>query len=395
MTPRLLFVDHVGVLGGGELSLLDIARHFRAGSRVILFEDGPFRVRLEEAGVAVEVWPAGGAVAAVRREGRGLRALLALPGVIRLAARLARRVRSFDSLYANSQKSMVIAALAGALARRPVVWHLRDLLTADHFGLSQRRLATAVANRFVTRVIANSHATAEAFLAAGGRADLVTVVYNGIDPAPFEAVTEADVDRLRAELGLNGAPLVGVFSRLAPWKGQHVLLDAMVDLPGVHALFVGDELFGADEGYGAHLRTRAATLGVAERVHFLGFRRDVPALMRLVDVVAHTSTSPEPFGRVIVEAMLAGTPIVATDAGGASELIDAGRTGVLVPPGDASALCEALGRLHTVPDSATALSKAGAEDAKRRFSRSRMLKGVAEVTQQAACKTSCSSIYKS
>jgi glycosyltransferase involved in cell wall biosynthesis len=251
---------------------------------------------------------------------------------------------------------MVVAALAGALARRPVVWHLRDLLTADHFGASQRRLATAVANRFVARVIANSRATAEAFIAAGGRPELVTVVYNGIDPAPFEAVTEANLDRLRGELGLNGAPTVGVFSRLAPWKGQHVLLEALVDLPDVHALFVGDELFGADEGYGSHLRARAAGLGVDERAHFLGFRRDVPALMRLVDVVAHTSTAPEPFGRVIVEAMLAGTPVVATDAGGASELIEQGRTGVLIPPDDAPALREALDCLQAAPTFAVALT---------------------------------------
>ena len=384
MSPRVLFVDHVGVLGGGELSLLDIARHFRVNSRVVLFEDGPFRTRLEEAGVEVDVWPVAASVSEVTREGQGLHDLRAVPGVLRLAVRLARRARRYDCLYANSQKSMVIAGIAGALARRPVVWHLRDLLSAEHFSAGRRRLATALANRFATHVIANSRATAKAFVAAGGRSDRVTVVYNGIDPAPFEAVTDEAVDCLRAELGLNGAPLVGVFSRLAPWKGQHVLLDALAGLPDIHALLVGEALFGPDRGYDEALHEQAARLGLADRVHFLGFRRDVPALMRLVDVVAHTSTSPEPFGRVIVEAMLAHRPVVATDAGGAIELIEQDRTGLLVPPSDADALRRALARLYAEPEAATALAEAGAREAAGRFGAARMLREVEALLQSFA-----------
>ena len=379
MNPRILFVDHVGVLGGGELSLLDIARHFRTSSRVVLFEDGPFRERLEEEGVGVEVWRMATAVSGVSRQGRGWRDLLAVPGVLRLVGRLARLARHYDCLYANSQKAMVVAGLAGALARRPVVWHLRDLLSADHFSAGHRRLAATLANRFADHVIANSHATAEAFVAAGGRADLVCVVYNGIDPVPFESVACEDVERLRSELGLNGVHVVGVFSRLAPWKGQHVLLDALVGLPDMHVLLVGDALFGPDRGYEEALREQASRLGLTDRVHFLGFRRDVPALMRLVDVVAHTSTAPEPFGRVIVEAMMAQRPVVATDAGGASELIESGRTGLLVPPGDASALGAALARLHAVPATADALAEAGVMEAGGRFGAARMLREVETV----------------
>lgn len=376
MSPRVLFLDHVGVLGGGELSLLDIARHFRASSRVVLFGDGPFRARLEEEGIGVSVWPMGASAAGVTRGEGGLGVIRAVPDVFRLVGRLARHARRYDCLYANSQKSMVIAGLAGALARRPVIWHLRDLLTADHFGDGQRRLATTIANLFASRVIANSRATAEAFVAAGGREDRVRVVYNGIDPAPFEAVTDQDVARLRTELGLDGAPLIGVFSRLAPWKGQHVLIDALTALPEAHALLVGDALFGPDQGYDVALREQVARLGIGDRVHFLGFRRDVPALMRLVDVVAHTSTAPEPFGRVIVEAMLSRRPVIATDAGGAAELVDSGRTGLLVPPGDVSALARALDHLLVEPSMAANLAGRGMAAALDRFGAERMLREV-------------------
>ena len=194
-------------------------------------------------------------------------------------------------------------------------------------------VGSTLANRTVVRVIANSRATAAAFVESGGKSKLVRVVYNGIDPAPFELTTPAELEALEKELGLAEASIVGVFSRLAPWKGQHVLLDALPHLPAVHALLVGDALFG-ERTYAESLRVRARSLGVADRVHFLGFRKDVPRLMRLSDVVVHTSTAPEPFGRMIVEGMMADKPVVASRAGGATEIIEDKVNGYLVPPGN-------------------------------------------------------------
>ncbi len=385
MKPRILFVDHVGVLGGAELSLLDIARYFKESSRVVLFEDGPFRERLEQAGVHVHVLPAPGAVARVAREGGLTADLRAAPGVLRLAGRLARRARGFDVLYANSQKSMIVAAVAGLLARRPVVWHLRDLMTADHFSRGHRWVTTCVANTLVARVIANSQATCRAFVESGGRAERVATVHNGIDPAPFDAVDGDDVERLRKEWAPEGAPLIGVFSRLAPWKGQHVLIEALRHVPpasagagSAHVLLVGDALFGEEARYAEALRRQVRRLGLAGRVHFLGFRDDVPQLMRAVDVVAHTSTAPEPFGRVIVEGMLAGRPVVATKAGGALEVVEDGATGLLVPPDAPHVLGEALQQLLTCPDLAARLARDGRAAARRRFSMQQMLGGVAQ-----------------
>ncbi len=377
MTPRILFLDHVGVLGGAELSLLDVARHFADVSRVALFEDGPFRHRLEEAGVGVDVLAAPESVKKVSREGGKGGDLKSLPGVAALAWRVARRARGYDVLYANSQKSFVVGSVAARLARKPMIWHLRDLLTDDHFSASHRRLAVTLGNRLATRVIANSEATAHAFVESGGRADRVRVVYNGIDPAPFEAVTPEETAAARREIGLGDAPAVGVFSRLSPWKGQHVLLDALTRMPGLHAVLVGGALFGDEERYAASLHEKVVAYGLSDRVHFLGFRRDVPRLLHAVDVVAHTSVAPEPFGRVVVEGMLAGRPVVATRAGGVLEIVEDGVTGRLVPPGDAAALAETLGALLAAPARTAALARAGREAARRRFSRDAMLEGVA------------------
>lgn len=365
MRSRILFLDHAGVLGGAELAILDVARAYRETSTVALFADGPFRARLEEEGIPVTVVEGSAAMHAVRRETRwpGPRAAWGLLSVVRRLVPLARR---HDCIHANSQKAFVAACLAGIAAGRPVVWDLNDLLTPDHFSPANIRLDVALSNRVAALLIANSQATADAFVAQGGRADKVTVVHNGIAAAPFDAVRDADAAEARRALGLGDVPVVGIFSRLGTWKGQDVAIDALARVPGVHLLLVGDALFG-EEAYAADLRARAERLGVAGRVHFTGFRSDVARLMRAVDVVAHTSSSPEPFGRVVVEGMLAGRPVIATCAGGVPEIVQDGVTGVLVPPGDAGAFADAVAGLLADPVRAARIAQDGRAHAGLRF----------------------------
>ncbi|MBS7538478.1 glycosyltransferase family 4 protein [Ancylobacter lacus] len=376
----VLFVDQAGELGGAELSLLDIIRTRPGKSEAVLFSDGPFRTRLEKIGVPTTLMPLG----SVGQIGRGsglMVALKASPALAGLVFGLARRARGADLLYANTQKAFVVAAMAAPFARRPLIWHLRDMLTADHFAGAMRKVAIGLANRNAACIIANSQATADAFRAAGGTAPL-RVVHNGIDPAAFDAVPgEAARAAFRAEIGVPEAPLVGVFSRLAHWKGQHVLVEAMKSLPAIHAVFVGGALF-EEAAYERDLRAQIAAAGLGERCHFLGFRSDVPALMKSVDIVAHTSIAPEPFGRVVVEGMLAHRPVVATRAGGVSEIVDDGDTGLLVTPGSVEELAAALATLVGSPEAAAALAARGAEAARRRFSLQACVSGVEAIVHE-------------
>jgi glycosyltransferase involved in cell wall biosynthesis len=373
-TPRILFVDHAGVLGGAELYLLDIARHYRDHATVVLFEEGPFYDRLTHAGVAVKVLSAAQGFQGVPKTAPLWQGLRALPGWASLCTALTAEARRHDLVFANSQKALMAAGPAAWWSGRPFVWNLHDILTADHFSRTNRRAAAWMANAFADRIIVNSRATRSAFVQYGGAADRCAVVYNGLDPDRFASFPDGARRKLRAQLGLpDDVRTVGVFSRLAPWKGQHVLLDSLSELPDVHALFVGDALFDGDVSYAETLRTRAAQRGVADRAHFLGFRDDVPALMQLVDVVAHTSTAPEPFGRVIVEGMLAQTPVVATRGGGPSEIIDDGRTGFLVPPADPKALATTLRSILDRAYPIRPLTEAARTEAVTRFSTDTLL----------------------
>ncbi|MPZ18553.1 MAG: glycosyltransferase [Luteitalea sp.] len=380
MRSRVLFIDHVGTLGGGELSLIDVARAYRGTSTVVLLADGPFRERLAKEGIRVVVIDGGDALRAVRRETDwpGFRAT---SRALALGWRIAGLARQHDCLHANSQKAFVVACLAGVLAHRPVIWDLNDLLIPAHFSRTNIRIDVALANYVARRVIANSQASAAAFVAQGGRQDKVRVVYNGIASDAFDAVTEADVEAVRRELQLDGKPLVGLFGRLGEWKGQDVALEAMCHLPDVRLLLVGDALFG-EERYRAALRTQVTRLGLTDRVRFLGFRSDVPRLMRLVQAVLHTSKAPEPFGRVIVEGMLAERPVVATRAGGVEEILEDGVTGILVSPGDPVELATAVRDLLANPQRANELGKAARRSAKARFSVDTMVRGMTEYMEE-------------
>lgn len=371
--PRILFVDQSGVLGGAELSLLDIARHYRARCRVVLFQDGLFAQKLLEVGVATQVLPRVRWLPTAGRDAGGLAGLGAALGFLPTVLRLARLARGADLLYANTQKAFVAAALAGIAGRRPVVWHLRDILTTEHFSPSNLRLVIRLAHGCRARVIANSDATARAFIAAGGDAGRIVTIRNGIDPGHGAPLDPAQRQALRTALGIGPGPLVGLFGRLAPWKGQHVLVDALTGLPDAQALLVGDAMFG-EEAYRDELRAQVARLGLGGRVHLAGFRTDVPEIMQLCDIVAHTSTAPEPFGRVIIEAMLAGRPVVASAAGGPTEIIEHGCSGLLVPPGDPAALAAALASLLDRPAWAERIAAAGRQRALAEFSLRAMLR---------------------
>jgi glycosyltransferase involved in cell wall biosynthesis len=378
---RILYVDQTGQLGGGELSLLDVIKNSAHEAEIALFDDGPFRVALEELNVRVHLLSLGKADT-IRREA-GLGSILSCgPALLSLRNQLASLARGFDVIYANSQKAFLISALV----RQPgqiLIWHLRDMLTADHFSPLMRKAAVMAGNVAASAIVVNSEAVLESFVQAGGKRKKAVVVYNGISPEPFDSVQNSDVEKLRTQLGLEGKFLVGVFGRLSPWKGQHIVIDALCRLPETHVLMVGEALFG-EQAYADELRTLARSKGVEDRVHFLGFRRDIPTLMKLADVVVHASTAPEPFGRVIVEAMLSDRPVVATRAGGVVEIIEDERTGLLVKPGSSSELSTAIERLRTQTAFTAELASAAKERAVRIFSISAMRLGIQQVLTAAS-----------
>jgi glycosyltransferase involved in cell wall biosynthesis len=371
---KILFLDQSGELGGAEFALADLARPYRDSCLVGLFAEGTFRTYLEQQLTPVRVLTS--QAIPVRKDSsmiQGFRSLLILS---KLIFRVVHIAKGFDLIFANTQKALVVGAIASWLARRPLVYYLHDILSTEHFSRANLLLAVRLANRFASLVIANSNATLRAFIDAGGRDDIVEVVYNSFEPDPYR-VTTAHSEQLKKQLGLDGKFVIGHFSRLSPWKGQHVLIEALKHCPeDVTAVFVGDALFG-EEDYVRQLYQTVQTLSLEDRVRFLGFRNDIPQLMASCNLVAHTSTAPEPFGRVIVEGMLCGRPVVAAKAGGAMELVETGKTGWLCTPDDPQSLVEVILTCRNYPERAEDLARQAQAQACQRFDPSKIQRQIA------------------
>lgn len=209
------------------------------------------------------------------------------------------------------------------------------------------------------------------------------MIHNGLDPKVFFPKRNRIFNQ---ELGVaQDVPIVGIVGVLARWKGQLDFLEMASHLigRGCKASFaiVGGEIYdtSGERGYEEELKARARELGIEKRVLFTGFRSDAAQSINALDVLVHASVRPEPFGRVIIEAMACGVPLVATAAGGVLEIVDDGESGLLAPPGNPKALGFQVERLLSEPELAQSLASAGNERFLSSFASERCVRSVIEV----------------
>jgi glycosyltransferase involved in cell wall biosynthesis len=249
-------------------------------------------------------------------------------------ATLARRIRA-DLVHTNME-ILLEGGLAAALLRKPHVLHYRGN-TLDRPKLVFDALVAAW-TRGADIVYCISGATAEVFRRRGHR-DKVEVLYNPVDLAAFGA--PAGSESCRQTLGGQpGAPLVGTVGRIHPRKDLETFIRAAALVarsnPEARFAIVGAAEADVEKTYQARLVDLVAELGLGERLTFAGARRDIPQVMRALDVFVLTSRH-EGFGRVVAEAMAAARPVVVTDEGALPELVNGGDDGLLAPPGNAAA----------------------------------------------------------
>jgi len=182
--------------------------------------------------------------------------------------------------------------------------------------------------------------------------NLIRVIHRGVDPAMFDPglVSPARLIKVARTWRLeDGQPIIMLPGRISRWKGQNVLIEALALMRNRDACAV---LVGDDQGRHKLVRElsdQAERLGVARRLRFVGHCDDMPAAMRIADVIVNASTDPEAFGRVVIEAQAMAALVIATDHGGAVETIEHDRTGWRVKPGDAQELADALDYTLSLP----------------------------------------------
>lgn len=356
---RVVFVGHVARLSGGEIALLRLLPALTAhiDLHVVLGEEGPIVERLEQLGIPVEVLPLSPRLRDVRKErvrafGLDPLALARMPFYI---LRLRRRIRELDAdiVHTNTLKAALYGGVAARLARVPALWHVRDRIADDYLPKSAVALVRTAARILPTAIVANSQSTLDVLPHRLNS----RVLYNAI-------VVPDSVEQPKKRAALSpGRITVGVVGRLAPWKGQHVFLESFAAAFGgttVRGRIIGSAMFG-EEDYELRLRQQVHRLAIAEQIEFRGFREDVWSELAELDVLVHCSVTPEPFGQVVLEAMAAGVPVIAAQAGGPAELITHGVDGVLTPPGNVEQLAAALRRLHDDSELRAQLARAAKE----------------------------------
>jgi sugar transferase (PEP-CTERM/EpsH1 system associated) len=271
-----------------------------------------------------------------------------------------------DAVHTHQIGALLYAGPAARRAGVPVIIHTEH---GNHLkGLApwhrrvRARLLWRLAARAADRFFCVSADIAATLKAAGIPPTKLAVMPNGIAPAE---VDRTEVERARRSLGWSeDARIVGTVGRLSPIKRQDLLVRAFALLhrtrPEARLLIVGD---GPEAGA---LRQLSTALGIAEAVHFAGYHQRPELYLRLMDVFALSSDS-EGMPMALLEAWAAGVPVVSTNVGGIPELIEEGRTGLLVGPGNDEALAAALKELLADPARARALGEAGRAEVVKRF----------------------------
>jgi glycosyltransferase involved in cell wall biosynthesis len=371
--PRtVVYLDHTAKWSGGEIALLRMLEALdrdRVTPVVVLASDGPFAERLREVKVETVILPLAENLREVRKDSLGGAGLLGKVGAAASFAGYANTVskyarqRGASLLHCNSLKADIYGAMAGKVARIPVLWHVRDHIDPTYLPGAAVKGFRAMARRLPDFVVTNSDSTAEKLFPEGYSPDRCRAVYDGLADRELHTPAPPVIDRWK-----NDPPRVGIIGRIVEWKGQHIFLEAAekVIAAGGEAKFViiGAPLFG-EEAFEKKLQAQAEKLG--GRVEFTGFRTDIPDLLRGLDILVHASITPEPFGQVVIEGMAEGIPVIGSDGGGVREIMTHGENGLLTPMGDAEALARELGALLKDPARANRLARAGHVHVRQNF----------------------------
>ncbi len=369
---RILYVEGNvdGTVGGSFFSLLFLVSGLdrsRYEPIVVFAADNALRPRFHDAGITTRVHPTPRPVTLKGPLGRLIaKGANFLRGWVVEPFRLARLLRRerIQLLHLNNSITRNHTWTLGALlARIPRITHER--------GINERyKPRDLLLGRRMQSIICISAAVRDNFPARGVHGLPLVTIHNGLDPAQMRVTR--DPAQIRAELGVSaGARLVGIVGNIKPWKGQEVVIRAMAKLrdehPDVVCLLIGDTS-PDDMAYRERMHALISELGLDRRVLITGFKQDIANYVNALAIQIHASVAPEPFGRVLLEAMALEKPLVASGDGAVPEILVDGVTGYLFPPNDADALAARLRELLADPAAVAAMGRAGRQRLEAEFS---------------------------
>lgn len=300
------------------------------------------------------------------------------------AIAIAQFVRKWSAVlvHSNTPRTAYHGGLGARLSGVKAVTHVHDIVQLPYavppkaWLLFQLTDWTLVASQAVERAVIE--------LAPRFRS-CTQVVYYGWERSMYDQVPIADIRTLFQVP--HTSVIIGTVAAMTPWKGQDVLIEAFrllrLQVPHVHLVIVGGSQGGKRQSaYEAQLHQQVIDAGLYDAVTFTGWREDVWALIKGFDIFVHVPTAPDPLPTALLHACALGSAIVAADTGGIPEIVLNDKSGLLVPPANPQALCDALNRLITNPAYRAELGRQAIAHFNRHFSRQQMKEGIASAYHQ-------------
>jgi len=310
--PYIIFFTQTNKISGGERSMLEILSNLKDEMRisVILPEGGELEELIRENGINV-IRIKDYRFFKIKREnihniifsiGEFFESIIKIRDLI--------KKKKVDILWTNSQKAHIIGVFVKLLTGVRLVWHFRDILEGKNCFIIN------IFSLFPDRIIAISNAVRRQFLLKRK----IYVIYNGM------RINEKIVKKIKGRFFK-----IGYVGQIARWKGQMNFLKIMKEIEGAKGFIIGDVLFD-ERDYYEELMEFVNKEGLKDKVFFLGFKKDILNYIYSMDILVHLPLKPEPFGRVIMEAMALGIPVISHRIGAIEEIM--GNSGIIVEYND-------------------------------------------------------------
>jgi glycosyltransferase involved in cell wall biosynthesis len=328
---KILFIHHNSTLGGAELSLADLVTNLSDDIiPICALPEGPLREKLSAVNIKIFTVP----MRALHRSMNPFYWLVTGFRFLRVNAKLKKicRQEDIELIHANCLTAALYAKIIIKSTKIPLLWHERDLVKHSF-------LAPRVA-KFAKYIIAISHAVAENLKQQLGNNNNIKVIYNGIDLVKFDKPSSSEVSDFPKD-----KQIVLMVAQFVSWK-KHMDFIKMAllvkkQIPDTVFVLAGDRKKYDQQEYIQQLERSIAKHGLEQQFIWTGFIEDMPRLLKNIDCVVLPATC-EPFGRIVVEAMAAGKPVVAVNSGAIPEIIEDGISGCLVNSGDFDAMSKSV-----------------------------------------------------
>ncbi len=369
---KLLIVHCEGAQKGGSVNFLryfiDCLNKYKFEPLLIFLSPGKLVEEFQAKGFSVRV--------ILSRRFRYLHRTLAT--IIKIAKII--REENISVVFSNGGKEHLYGGTAAYMRHRPSVWCCHGITESSD-------IFTKFIDLVPTNLILANSAYTKSLLSRYFRAPN-KLIYHGITLPIINRLPPHSIwEEFRAK---SDAPLITMVGLFMSWKGQEFFIRAvpkiLKEIPEAKFLLVGDATRDRDKPYARRLKMLVKKLNLESKIIFTGFREDRLSIMASSDVIVHASSSPEPFGLVMTEAMSVAKPVIATDIGAPGEIVVHEKTGILVPPKNADAIASSCIKLLRNPGLRGRMGIAGKKRVEKYFTAERMTREIEHVLTDLVCQ---------